>query len=235
MNQAHRRRCAMALLLALLPVTSLHAEERRDASRVRAEAHEDRGNARREQGAPPRPEDRDHDWDRDRDRDRDGGRHDGFREAQWRGEHWYFDGRHWYRPRASGWIVAPPPVGLTIAYLPDAYATLWIGGVPYYYADDIYYRWRPATRDYIVVAPPSGAPTSPPSDPVDVFAYPSNGQDAATQDRDRYECHRWAVERTGFDPLEPNGGVAPADAPARRGAYVRAETACLTGRGYSVR
>jgi outer membrane lipoprotein SlyB len=26
------------------------------------------------------------------------------------------------------------------------------------------------------------------------------GQSVARQDRDRYECHRWAVKKTGFDP-----------------------------------
>jgi hypothetical protein len=33
-----------------------------------------------------------------------------------------------------------------------------------------------------------------------VYVYPSQGQSAGRQDRDRYECHRWAVGRSGFDP-----------------------------------
>jgi hypothetical protein len=34
----------------------------------------------------------------------------------------------------------------------------------------------------------------------DIFAYPAKGQNQAQQDRDRYECHSWAVKQTGFDP-----------------------------------
>lgn len=33
-----------------------------------------------------------------------------------------------------------------------------------------------------------------------VYFYPTHGQSTAQQDRDRYECYRWAVKQTGFDP-----------------------------------
>lgn len=32
------------------------------------------------------------------------------------------------------------------------------------------------------------------------FIYPSKGQSQDQQNRDRYECHSWAVSQTGFDP-----------------------------------
>jgi len=32
------------------------------------------------------------------------------------------------------------------------------------------------------------------------FIYPKNNQSQAQQDKDRYECHSWAVKQTGFDP-----------------------------------
>ncbi|MGO9993302.1 MAG: glycine zipper family protein [Steroidobacteraceae bacterium] len=41
---------------------------------------------------------------------------------------------------------------------------------------------------------------SPPPRPQTVFVYPSNGQSAEQTDRDRYECHLWAVQQTGVDP-----------------------------------
>jgi hypothetical protein len=34
----------------------------------------------------------------------------------------------------------------------------------------------------------------------DIYAYPAKGQNQSQQDRDRYECHSWAVKQTGFDP-----------------------------------
>ena len=38
---------------------------------------------------------------------------------------------------------------------------------------------------------------------TDMFIYPSKGQNQAQQDKDRYECHSWAVQQTGFDPSKP--------------------------------
>ena len=34
--------------------------------------------------------------------------------------------------------------------------------------------------------------------------YPSNGQSPEQTDRDRYECHVWAVQQTGVDPSRPD-------------------------------
>lgn len=38
----------------------------------------------------------------------------------------------------------------------------------------------------------------------DLFIYPAKGQTQEQQDRDRYECHSWAVQQTGFDPSKPS-------------------------------
>jgi hypothetical protein len=48
---------------------------------------------------------------------------------------------------------------------------------------------------------------APPPPPSQVYVYPNNGQDAARLDRDRYECHVWAVKQSGFDPS--NATIAP--------------------------
>ena len=64
---------------------------------------------------------------------------------------------------------------------------------------------------------------------------PQKGQSADQQRQDRYECYRWAVGQTGFDPTQPGGGVTANRAASGRGDYQRAETACLQGRGYLVR
>jgi hypothetical protein len=39
-----------------------------------------------------------------------------------------------------------------------------------------------------------------------MYIYPSKGQSQEQQDKDRYDCHRWAVQQTGFDPsnINPN-------------------------------
>jgi Glycine zipper 2TM domain len=42
--------------------------------------------------------------------------------------------------------------------------------------------------------------TSPPLPVTTVYFYPTSGQSAAQQDRDRYECYLWARKQSGFDP-----------------------------------
>src|SRR5229473_4510168 len=47
----------------------------------------------------------------------------------------------------------------------------------------------------------------------DLYIYPAKGQSQALQDKDRYECHSWAVKQTGFDPSRPSTTVASSDQP----------------------
>jgi hypothetical protein len=115
------------------------------------------------------------------------------------------------------------------------------------------------------------------NDPRELYVYPAKGQSQDQLDRDRYDCHLWAVRQTGFDP-----SVAQSSAPQRRertrettsrgpetaenvmrgavagaiigsavssprerrvatstdpraSGYTRALSACLEGRGYTVR
>ena len=148
---------------------------------------------------------------------------------------WY-GGGVWYQPYGPRWRVVAPPIGVFVPLLPPFYTTVWFGGIPYYYANDTYYRWHERRRAYEVIEPPgeaSAATEAPP--PQDVFMYPRNGQNDEQQARDRYECHRWAAGETGFDPTHADGGVALDEARARRNDYFRAITACLEGRGYSVK
>ena len=48
----------------------------------------------------------------------------------------------------AGFVVVTPPAGLVISALPPYYSTVWIGGVPYYYADNVYYTWQPDQNGY---------------------------------------------------------------------------------------
>ena len=52
----------------------------------------------------------------------------------------------------------------------------------------------------------------------DIFFYPSQGQSSQQQDRDRGECHVWAVQQSGFDPARPPASVA---SPAPQGGTLR--------------
>jgi hypothetical protein len=59
---------------------------------------------------------------------------------------------------------------------------------------------EPPPRHYVVPAQPVAQ--------TQVIVYPAQGQTTQQLDKDRYECHLWAVQQTGFDPSRPG---TPAD------------------------
>jgi len=166
------------------------------------------------------------------------------------GVQFYFAGGIWYRAHGPGdFVVVAPPFGIVVPVLPPFYTTVYVGSVPYYYANDVYYVQGP--QGYTVVAPPTNVVMQPPPPPVAVqpppppppssnvaqapeqlFVYPRQGQSEQQQAADRYECHRWAVSQTGYDPTLAPGGAPIAQ---RQAEYQRAMTACLDGRGYTVK
>ena len=151
--------------------------------------------------------------------------------------YWY-DRGVWYRRGRANWVVVGAPIGAFITVLPPFYSTVWFGGIPYYYANDTYYTWSGGRNAYEVVDPPNGIDASgttqaPTNDSI--YVYPKNGQTPEQESRDRYECHRSAADRTGYDPTQSGGGVSSEVAATKRADYMRAETACLDARGYSVR
>jgi hypothetical protein len=164
--------------------------------------------------------------------------------------HFFFNAGIWYRPFGGRYVVAVPPPGLFVPVLPPAYTTLWVGATPYYYANDVYYTQVPggysvATPppdfDPALVAPADAPPPTryvepPPSEAAAVgasvdklFVYPKNGQSAQQTQSDQTDCERWASRQTGYDPArgrDDDSGLQN---------YQRAETACLEGRGYTVK
>ena len=134
------------------------------------------------------------------------------------GAEWYFHGGVWFRPSAAGFIVDVPPFGIVVPVLPPAYVTLWIDGLPYYYANGVYYTT--AQDGYAVVAPPPGAEVAQPA-PPSVYIYPRAGQSNQQTDSDRTACNEWASAQPGVMNTPP--------------AFQRAFSACMEGRGYTVR
>jgi hypothetical protein len=153
----------------------------------------------------------------------------------WGGGYWH--GGFWprsYYGAGFSWFL---PI------LPLAYATYWYGGVPYYYANDVYYTWNPSYSGYTATDPPpvaesagdagsaggagpNDAPEQGPGPSAaaggQLFMYPKNGQSAEQQASDRAECQKWAADQAG--QVAQNGSD-----------YNRAMVACVEGRGYSAR
>ena len=84
----------------------------------------------------------------------------------------------------------------------------------------------------------------------DLFVFPNRGQSNEQMQRDRVECHAWARQQTGFDPLlsppgappqSPPGALGTASGPllggvvpSRQLRFNRAYRTCLVGKGYTV-
>jgi hypothetical protein len=169
-----------------------------------------------------------------------GGHFGGFRGGHFGGGHFggFRGGFGWrgygfYGPWGWGGLG----LGLYFATLPSYYSTYWWGGIPYYYADNTYYRWNAGVGQYETVGRPVDVQNPPGAGAVadgssgELIAYPKNGQSQEQQGKDKYECHHWAAGQTGFDPSQ-GSAAGPV---SRRSDYLRAQAACLEGRGYSVR
>lgn len=149
----------------------------------------------------------------------------------------------WYRHDRGRYFVVAPPIGLFVPVLPLAYATVWMQGIPYYYANETYYTQTPG--GYVVVEPPQGEVTEgPPDTEVDesediagekMFIYPRNGQSEEQQAKDRYECHKWAFEKTNYDPTKFPSKIPADQIMNARADYQRAMAACLDSRGYTAK
>lgn len=153
----------------------------------------------------------------------------------------FFDGI-WYSPGPRGYVVVRPPYGIVVADLPLFRTVVTVGGIGYLYADGVYYRER-TEGGYEVVPPPVAGDAAAangvtvgnsPASGGRMYIYPRQAQTAQQQATDEYECHRWAVSQSGFDPSAAATATL-GSAQARRGDYQRAQSACLEGRGYTVR
>ena len=85
-------------------------------------------------------------------------------------------------------------------------------------------------------APSRPAPTVPRDDQSNgqqhgfkLYVYPAAGQSEAQTSEDRYQCHVWATNQSGYDPTLGAGKREDAEG------YTRAFTACMQGRNYVVK
>ncbi len=68
-----------------------------------------------------------------------------------------------------------------------------------------------------------------------MLIYPREGQSEEQQALDFDECHDWAVDQAGFDPQTPPEDAPDAQRIQKSGDYLRAISACLDARGYTLK
>lgn len=61
------------------------------------------------------------------------------RVAVYNGVNYHYANGNYYRPYQGGYTVVRPPIGIHVNILPTGFSTLILGGIPYYYLNDIYY------------------------------------------------------------------------------------------------
>jgi len=167
----------------------------------------------------------------------------------WNG-HYHYGGYHGAYYGGAGFFLFGAALGAALTY---SHSQAWANPGPYYYyspGPPVYVQSQPnyvitpadhgvaTQRQYDGVrelGPVDGAPevrSNAPALPSDRwFVYPSKGQNQQQAANDRHDCDRWATSQSGYDPglrVHRNPQTGPED-------YGRALSACLEGRGYTVR
>jgi len=113
------------------------------------------------------------------------------------------------------------------------YPGYWGPYRPYY---PYYYPWGPAFGFGVTVAPHpahdhqhDAQPSAQQQQGFKLYVYPAAGQSEAQTSEDRYQCHLWATNQSGYDPTMGAGKREDAEG------YTRAFTACMQGRNYVVK
>ncbi len=121
-------------------------------------------------------------------------------------------------------------------YYPRPYVSFGYGfGSPFYpwgYYDPWYSPWYgPRVGVGVRVDGNRARVKEQAADPkaLKLYVYPSAGQTEAQLSEDRYQCHTWAADQSGYDPTL--GAKRREDADN----YTRAFTACMEGRNYVVK
>ncbi|MDJ0655716.1 MAG: hypothetical protein QNJ40_16240 [Xanthomonadales bacterium] len=53
----------------------------------------------------------------------------------------------------------------------------------------------------------------------EMYVFPANGQSAEQQEKDEFECHQWAAEKSRFDPVTGTSSAAGSQAENGTGTY----------------
>jgi hypothetical protein len=108
----------------------------------------------------------------------------------------FFHAGVWFRPDGARFVVITPPLGVVVPMLPPDCVTIWSGGVPYYYADGVFYA-AAADKGYTVTAPPQDAARAVPltsASPAFQALSGATRRQAKTAEQtkaDRSDCTTW--------------------------------------------
>jgi hypothetical protein len=131
--------------------------------------------------------------------------------------------------------IAPPSVATQVASFPPPASASINGPASASLNASAVAPASAATAGAVPVVLPAAAGTPGTQKGPKVFLYPKNGQSADQQARDRYDCYRFAVAQSGFDPMRSAGSAPAAPASEQQSDYDRAQSACFEAHGYTNR
>ena len=143
-------RCIFLIMSAVIFVFSINTY----AQREKVKDHHDNGKHKgwykhedehRDQGRYERG---------DRHGDNDEHHDESYRRIRYRDRDYYFHGREFYERRRDGYVVARPPIGFRIDFLPEGYRVVRYRRIRYYVVGGMYFRFMPSTGVYISVKAP---------------------------------------------------------------------------------
>jgi hypothetical protein len=134
---------------------------------------------------------------------------------------YYYSNGAYYAQSPQGYMIVNPPLGNISVGPPPGTAA------------------PPLPPNAVVELPPTNPVVQQPprgnvaqASGTQLFLYPRQGQSQQQQAKDQFECDRWAVGQTGYDPTLSTAGAVPAN---QMDDYRRAMGACLDARNYTVR
>lgn len=132
-------------------------------------------------------------------------------------------------------IATPAVATPAVAKMPAAAATPAVATMPTVAATPAVSSTALAASGAAAPIAGAGASAADSTQSSKALIYPKNGQSADQQARDRYECYRFGVTQSGFDPMHPVAGSGPTPKAGGAADFERAQGVCLDAHGYSVR
>jgi len=141
----------------------------------------------------------------------------------------FYRGGVFLRHLNNEYVVVQAPIGVVVQSLPNNYSIIFIQGKKYYVTDDDTHYIKVKDGYQVTSVPEIYHDDGMEAIEPEVIEVPSaNPQDKKTPGIDRYECHRWGVSQSNYDPtledIQENK--------KKKQSYRLAVNACLKKRGY---
>ena len=144
-----------------------------------------------------------------------------------RGKPYFYSAGRFWRQNNGTYVTIAAPIGALIPALPAGHLSFGIGSRRHFYFQGVFYKQ--VTNGYEVVEKPPEAEDELLFGSNKLIIYPAAAQTDEQLSKDRYDCHVWASDETGYDPSNADSDQL------LLGEYNRAMGACMEAKDYIVK